>query len=120
MLTFTKYLGIAFTLAGIPLLAADPNHIGAELLLITGLFLIFFGKEKVEDERARKLRSEALMISFAVGYIADVLITYLYSSQAIGPYLQQPRYFIIGVLSLSIIIYYIKTFFVGYSKSYEE
>ncbi|SDF78305.1 hypothetical protein [Chitinophaga filiformis] len=116
MLTFTKYLGIAFTLAGIPLLVADYLHVGSELLLITGLFLIFFGKEKVEDERAQKLRSEALMISFAVAYIADVAITYLYNGQGLIFSSHQPRYFVVVVLSLSIIIYYVKTFATGYSK----
>lgn len=116
MFTFTKYLGIAFTLAGIPLLLADPLHGGSELLLITGLFLLFFGKEKVEDERAQKLRSEALMISFAVGYVTEVLITYLWGEHGLNNYPQQPRFFIIFVLLLSIIIYYAKTFATGYSR----
>lgn len=117
MFTFTKYVGAALVLTGIPLLITQHGAFGAELPLITGLFLIFFTKEKMEDERAQQLRTNALMISFVIGYLFEITTTYLHSKGWLGFDLQHPRYFVIFVLGLGIIIFYTRLFFSPYSKS---
>jgi hypothetical protein len=106
MFTTTKYIGAALVLAGIPLLIAAHATFGSELPLITGLFLLFFTKEKQEDERAQQLRASALMISFATGYIFEVATTYLHGNGVLPFQLGHPRYFVIFVLTLAIVIFY--------------
>lgn len=117
----SKYVGIALAIIGIPVLFIAQFSAGAELPLMTGLFLILFTKEKVEDERAQQLRSKAIMIGFAAGYILEVITAYLYERKMIDFHFQHPRYFIIFVLALSIIIFYAKLLFTGIaSKAHEE
>lgn len=113
MFTATKYLGLAMILAGIPILWMNHAQTGAELPLITGLFLVFFSREKTEDERAQSLRANALMISFALGYITEVTTTYLHDNGLLTFRLSTPRYFIMLVLILGILIFYTKLFFNG-------
>ena len=117
MFTITKYVGAALVLTGLPHLITQHAALGSELPLITGLFLLFFTKEKNEDERAQQLRASALMISFVVGYIVEIGTTYLYDKGIFPFQLQHPRYFIIFVLSLGIVIFYTKLFATAYSKS---
>ncbi|WP_142688403.1 hypothetical protein [Chitinophaga polysaccharea] len=113
MFTATKYIGIALVLAGIPVLWMNQAQTGAELPLITGLFLIFFSREKTEDERSQSIRANALMISFALGYIIEVTTTYLHNKGMLTFQLSTPRYFIMLVLILGILIFYTKLFFTG-------
>lgn len=121
MFTPIKVFGLVLTIIGILILITAKSHFGAELPLMTGLFIIFFTKEKVEDERAQQIRSRAIMISFAAGYIFEVVTTYLYSEKIIGFHLTHPRYFIIFVLALAIIIFYAGILFTGaVSKLHEK
>jgi len=117
MFTATKYFGIALVLAGILLFWMNHAQTGSELPLITGLFLVLFTREKTEDERAQSLRANALMISFAIGYIIEVGTTYLHSKGVLAFQLSTPRYFIMLVLTLGILIFYTRLLFTGsYSK----
>lgn len=118
MLTRTKYIGIALTLIGIAVLYLGLSRLGAELPLMTGLFLLMFSKEKIEDERAKALRSKSLMLSFATVYIFEVVTTYLFNEQVIGFHLSQPRYLMILVLGLSTILFYVQLLATG--KQHEE
>lgn len=113
MFTATKYLGLAMIAAGIPILWMNHAQTGAELPLITGLFLVFFTREKTEDERAQSLRANALMLSFALGYIIEVTTAYLHDKGLLNFQLSTPRYFIILVLIMSILIFYTKLLFTG-------
>lgn len=117
MFTTTKYIGLALLFIGLPLFWMNHVQPGSELVLITGLFLLFFSREKIEDERAQQLRANALMISFAAGYIIEVGSTWLYSKGLLGFQLETPRAFIMLVLGLSILIFYSRLLFTGsYSK----
>ncbi|CAL1520245.1 hypothetical protein [Chitinophaga sp. MM2321] len=116
MLTRTKYFALGFIVAGIPVFMINHMQPGSELLIMTGLFLLFFSKEKVEDERAGKLRTEALMVSFAVGYLLELLLAYLHNKEVTGFDLQHTPYFIMFVLVLAIIIFYTRTFFTGFNE----
>jgi hypothetical protein len=121
MFTRTKYFGLVLALVGILILVIAHAHFGSELPLMTGLFIILFTKEKVEDERAQQIRSKAVMIGFAIGYIFEVITTYLHSEKIIGFHLQHPRYFVIFVLALSVIIFYAKIISTGtVNKLHEE
>jgi hypothetical protein len=104
---YQKYLGLFLIIVGVPILISDlsPN---AEFPLMIGLFTVFTGMEKVEDERSVSIKTSSLYIAFILGYAVNLLSTNLYTHRWIPVHLVRINHFVILVFALAVSIYYLR------------
>lgn len=104
---YQKYLGLFLIIVGIPILISDisPN---SDFPLMIGLFTLFTGMEKVEDERSVSIKMSSLYIGFILAYTINILSTNLYSHSWIPFHLVQINHFVILVFVLAVAIYYMR------------
>jgi hypothetical protein len=99
---WSRYLGYACILAHVPIMALSPNgfqhrphtvpedpalfnsdhlfFIGTALLMLTGLFLVAFSKEKIEDEQISRLRLDSLQWAIFFNYVL-LIITLVFTNR---------------------------------------
>ena len=104
---YQKYLGLFLIIVGIPIMIADvsPN---AEFPLMIGLFTVFTGMEKVEDERSVSIKTSSLYIGFILGYTINILSTHTYTYNLMPFHLVRINHFVILVFSLAVSTYYLR------------
>ena len=102
---YQKYLGLFLILVGIPILISNlsPN---ADIPLMIGLFTLFTGMEKVEDERSVSIKMSSLYIAFILAYAIYILLTNAYTHRWISFHLVHINHFVILVFTLAVAIYY--------------
>lgn len=104
---YQKYLGILLIIIGLPLIFIDSGT-GAEMPLMTGLFIIYISKEKIEDERSVNLKVTSLYFSFFLGYALKLITSNLFSNGVIGWELVEINHFIIFIFAIALITYYVR------------
>jgi hypothetical protein len=110
LLYYQKYLGMFLVAVGIPIFAFLPSSnapfSGPEWPLLIGLYTVFFSREKVEDERSAGLRTISLTMAFVLGYVFELITTFLYTKEFIDWHLTQIKHFVVLVLALAVVIFY--------------
>lgn len=104
---YQKYLGILLLVIGLPVIFIDSAP-GAEMPLMTGLFIIYISKEKIEDERSLNLKVTSLYFSFFICYALKLITSNLHSNGIIGWELVEINHFIIFVFGIALITYYLR------------
>lgn len=70
---WVKYLGVGCVLWAAVVLAAGLSWPVASVILAGGLFQILFTPEKIDDERVRHLKWQAIRWGYALGFVVVTL-----------------------------------------------
>jgi small-conductance mechanosensitive channel len=115
-----KYFGIAISIIGI--LFSIISSLGVKiafieelsngnsnsfylLILIFGLYIMAFSKEKLEDERVKKIRSKALTV--AMGVQLATLFAFVFTSITVDPEIVLDVSATITLLLITLIVYHL-------------
>jgi hypothetical protein len=104
-LYYSKYLGLALIIIGIPTMILD-NSSGSELPLLVGLFTLLVTTNRTEDERSVQIKTTSLYIAFIISYGAKLITSNLYDHALISFELTDINHFLILTLTLANIIFY--------------
>ncbi|MBI3885288.1 MAG: DUF2178 domain-containing protein [Opitutae bacterium] len=66
-MTAQKTIGLLIILLGVPLGAIAPDRLLLSVTASTGLMMIFFAKERIEDERVQQLKMKAMFTAMSIG-----------------------------------------------------
>ena len=102
---YSKYLGVALIVIGIPTIIWDSSS-GAEIPLLVGLFTLLITADKIEDERSVQMRATSLYIAFIVSYGVKLITSNLYDHALIAFELVDINHFLILTLALANVIFY--------------
>jgi hypothetical protein len=103
--SYFRFVGLALITLGILFWAIIKSASG-EVLLLTGLYVLFISKLTREDERTVAIKYSSLYIAFLFGYVIKILLSGLYSSQLINFQLTEINHFLILVFALAIVLFY--------------
>lgn len=112
-LYYTKYVGLALTLLGIPLILLDKSQ-GSDIPLLVGLFTLLVTTEKVQDERSVQIKTTSLYISFVVSYALKLMTTNLHQHDLISFELVEINHFLILTLAIANGIFYSRMYILKY------
>ena len=76
----TKRLGLLLVVAGAPLLhylVPGASWLRTSAAVAAGLMLVFFSKERVDDERVQDLKLKALSAAFSVSFTLTLILNWL-------------------------------------------
>jgi predicted Na+-dependent transporter len=104
-LYYSKYLGLALTIIGIPTMILDTSF-GSELPLLVGLFILLVTAEKIEDERSVQIKTTSLYLAFVIAYAVKLITSNLYDHSVIPFELVEINHFLILTLMLANGIFY--------------
>ena len=102
---YSKYLGVALVVIGIPTIIWDSSS-GAEIPLLVGLFTLLITADKTEDERSVQMRATSLYIAFIVSYGVKLITSNLYDHALIAFEIVDINHFLILTLALANVIFY--------------
>ncbi|MBL0740671.1 hypothetical protein [Chryseolinea lacunae] len=105
ILYYSKFLGLALIVIGIPIMLIDKSS-GAEMPLLVGLFTLFVATEKIQDERSVQLKTTSLYLSFCISYALKLLTSNLNEHALISFQLVEINHFLILVLALANAVFY--------------
>jgi hypothetical protein len=109
MARIIKLASLVLVIMGIMILIFAPSA-GAELPLLTGLFIGFVSRDKMEDERALHLKTSSAYIAIIVGYGLKLLTSNLYGHKIISFQLTEINHFLILVFAIATILYYARVY----------
>jgi hypothetical protein len=75
----TKHLGLLLVVAGAPLLhyvVPGASWMRTSAAVAAGLMLVFFSKERVDDERVQELKLKALSAAFSVSFTLTLILNW--------------------------------------------
>jgi len=104
-LYYSKYLGLALIIIGIPTMILD-NSSGSEIPLLVGLFTLLVATSRTEDERSVQVKTTSLYIAFIISYGAKLITSNLFHHELISFELTDINHFLILTLTLANIIFY--------------
>lgn len=104
-LYYSKYLGLALIIIGIPTMILD-NSSGSEIPLLVGLFTLLVATNRTEDERSVQIKTTSLYIAFIISYGAKLITSNLYDHALISFELSDINHFLILTLALANTIFY--------------
>lgn len=105
ILYYSKYLGLALIILGIPTIILE-NSSGSEIPLLVGLFILLVTSERTEDERSIQIKTTSLYFSFIISYATKLITTNLHFHELISFELAEINHFLILTLALANIIFY--------------
>ena len=105
VLHYSKYLGLALVIIGIPTMIFD-NASGSELPLLVGLFTLLVTTDKTEDERSVQIKTTSLYFAFIIAYAAKLVTTNLHHHGISAFELTEINHFLILTLALANLIFY--------------
>jgi len=115
-MTKTKLTGLLFILVGVPFgITALDGIFPVSLFISQGLLLIFFSKERVDDERVQHLKMKALYTTigaaFGLTFAAYALVATLLNESAPKPgelhHIITAWDFLAGVLAVSLCLFHV-------------
>jgi hypothetical protein len=74
---WVKYMGVGFIVWAALVLAAGMPWSVVSKILASGLFMFLFAPERIDDERVRQLKLQAIMWGYAVGVVLISLHDFL-------------------------------------------
>ena len=104
-LNYSKYLGLALIIIGIPTMILD-NSSGSEIPLLAGLFTLLVTNSRTEDERSVEIKTTSLYIAFIISYGVKLITSNLYDHALISFELADINHFLILTLALANTIFY--------------
>jgi hypothetical protein len=104
-LYYSKYLGLALIITGIPTMFLD-NSSGSEIPLLVGLFTLLVTNNRTEDERSVQIKTTSLYIAFIISYGVKLITANLYDHALISFELADINDFLILTLALANTIFY--------------
>jgi len=105
VLHYSKYLGLALIIIGIPTMILD-NTSGSEIPLLVGLFILLVTTSRTEDERSVQMKTTSLYIAFIISYGTKLITSNLYDHALISFELADINHFLILTLALANTIFY--------------
>lgn len=102
---YSKYLGLALAIIGIPTMILDSSS-GSEIPLLVGLFILLVTTDKVEDERSVQIKTTSLYFAFIISYGVKLIASNLYDHGFISFELVSINHFLILTLILANAIFY--------------
>jgi hypothetical protein len=105
ILYYSKYLGLALAIIGIPTLILDSSS-GSEIPLLVGLFILLVTTDKVEDERSVQIKTTSLYFAFIISYAVKLITSNLHDHSVISFELLDINHFLILTLILANGIFY--------------
>ena len=105
ILHYSKYLGLALIIIGIPTMILD-NSSGSEIPLLVGLFTLLVTSDRHEDERSVQIKTTSSYFAFIISYGAKLITTNLHDHALISFELAEINHFLILTLALANIIFY--------------
>lgn len=105
ILHYSKYVGLALIIIGIPTMILD-NSSGSEIPLLVGLFTLLVTTDRTEDERSVQIKTTSLYFAFIISYGAKLITTNLHDHALISFELAEINHFLILTLALANIIFY--------------
>lgn len=109
ILAYSKYLGVALIIIGIPTAILD-NSLGSETPLLVGLFILLVTNDRLEDERSVQIKTTSLYFAFIFSYAAKLITTNLHDHALISFELIEINHFLILTLALANIIFYCRLY----------
>ncbi len=105
ILYYSKFLGLALIIIGIPVLIFD-NSAGSEMPLLVGLFTLLIATDKIQDERSTHIKTTSLYFAFILSYAVKLITSNLFDHALISFELKEINHFLILVLALANVIFY--------------
>lgn len=102
---YSKYLGLALVIIGLPTIFLD-NSSGSEIPLLVGLFILLVTTDRVEDERSVQIKTTSLYIAFIIAYAVKLITSNLHDHNLISFELVSINHFSILMLILANAIFY--------------
>jgi len=105
-----KIVGLFIILLGVPLGAIAHDRVLLSVTAGTGLMMIFFAKERIEDERVQQLKMKAMFSAMSSG-IGVTFIAYKTAFMVLrGPSVGRPEMsayeFLAGVLVIALALFH--------------
>jgi hypothetical protein len=105
LLYYSKYLGLALIIIGVPTMILDDSS-GSEIPLLVGLFTLLVTTNRTEDERSVQIKTTSLYIAFIISYGTKLITSNLHDHALISFELADINHFLILTLALANIIFY--------------